>query len=349
MVQSNLHVFVSYSHRDRRWLDRIKVHLRPLTRDLQITAWDDTMLSPGARWKEEIKSAVDSADIAILIVSADFLASDFIQNDELPPLLESAEDAGTTILPIVAGPCLFTRLTKLSRFQALNDPSKPLVSLSEGEQEAVFQRLALELHDRATSDGFFRPKSISSTVVTRREDFLQRDTWTKLLKIGDWIFDEEKHLFIGSGMRAYLLSRDEYGDEPFKIETELEFSNFKLPTRPYVGMNAGVVLGWQKTTENFRYINILFTGVALLVEKIGFYGGIEVRDFKHITEPIDLKVEAGKRYKLDISITQVELHVTVNGKDVLSVARPHGIIGRVGLRPWRSKIDCHRFVVTASA
>jgi hypothetical protein len=84
-------IFVSYSHQDRRFLDRLHVHLKPLERDGLLELWDDTRLKPGSDWREKIKDAVDSARVALLLISAGFFASDFIHQDELPPLLDAAE------------------------------------------------------------------------------------------------------------------------------------------------------------------------------------------------------------------------------------------------------------------
>jgi hypothetical protein len=134
-------VFISYSHADREWLRRLQVHLRPLERDLSIRMWDDTRIEPGELWHDEIEKALRSALVAVLLVSADFLASEFIANEELPHLLEAARAEGTIILPLIVSPCRFTK-TNLSRFQAVNDPAEPLISVSKGEQEAVFVRVA---------------------------------------------------------------------------------------------------------------------------------------------------------------------------------------------------------------
>ena len=134
-------IFISYSHPDKRWLDRIRVHLKPLERDGLLDIWDDTSIKPGVDWRKEIDAAINSAKYAILLVSADFLASDFIAENELPPLLSKRQEGGTQILTIIVSPCLFSE-TELTNYQSLNDPQRPLSSMNRSEQEAVFVKLA---------------------------------------------------------------------------------------------------------------------------------------------------------------------------------------------------------------
>jgi hypothetical protein len=135
-------VFVSYSHADRKWLQRLRVHLKPLERYGTIDLWDDTRITPGKLWRDEVREALGRARAAVLLITADFLASDFITNDELPPLLAAAEERGTKILPIIIKPCRFEQTEELSRFQAVNPPSKPLVAMRSAGQEELFVRLS---------------------------------------------------------------------------------------------------------------------------------------------------------------------------------------------------------------
>jgi len=130
-------VFISYSHQDVQWLDRLRVHLKFLERDHDVEVWDDRQIAPGSTWRMEIKRALEAARVAILLISADFLASDFITTDELPPLLETAEKEGTVILPLIVSPSRFMK-TQLARFQAINNPALPLVKLTIGEREDIF-------------------------------------------------------------------------------------------------------------------------------------------------------------------------------------------------------------------
>jgi hypothetical protein len=146
------HVFISYSHHDKAWLDRLRVHLRPLVRDGLIDVFDDTKIKPGSHWREEIKGALEKARVAVLLISADFLASDFIAEDELPPLLKKAQAGGAAILPVIVNACRFSREKKLSEYQAVNDPNKPLASLTPAETEFVFATVAEAVEEALGKD-----------------------------------------------------------------------------------------------------------------------------------------------------------------------------------------------------
>jgi hypothetical protein len=134
-------VFIAYSHRDKRFLKELRTHLAPYIRLEAVQVWDDTMIRPGMKWRQEITNALQSAKIAILLVSPDFLASDFIARNEIPPLLKSAAQNGLKILPVILRPCAFLA-TELAQFQAINAPSNPLSSMKPGERDNVWVSVA---------------------------------------------------------------------------------------------------------------------------------------------------------------------------------------------------------------
>jgi len=142
MQQKRDQVFVSYSHADSDHLQRLKVHLRPFERQSLLDVWSDTKIKAGQQWRKEIEAALSRAAVAILLISADFLASDFVADNELPPLLEAAQSDGVKILPVILKPCAFTSVGSLSQFQAINDPIRPLISLDEAQREQVWVNLA---------------------------------------------------------------------------------------------------------------------------------------------------------------------------------------------------------------
>lgn len=139
-------VFISYSHADRRHLDQLLPHLERLRRDRKIEVWADTRLKAGDVWREEIARGLASARVAIVLVSAAFLASKFIAENELPPLLTAATNDGLLILPVIVGACDFQD-SELAHVQAVNAPSKPLDAMTRAQRNVVWLQVARRIKD----------------------------------------------------------------------------------------------------------------------------------------------------------------------------------------------------------
>lgn len=139
-------VFISYFHQNTEWLDKLKVHLDAILHITdQIDVWDDRRIGAGAKWKEEISTALDSAKIGILLISKEFLASEFIRNEELPRLLKSATDKGLKLLILLINQSSFKLIPQLSQYQTINPPDRLLSTLDENEQDVYFVKVVEEV------------------------------------------------------------------------------------------------------------------------------------------------------------------------------------------------------------
>lgn len=142
-------VFISYSREDFKWRDQLCKHLEPLRRDQKIDVWDDRKIRPGDVWEEEIKKAIDSAKMAVVLISKNYFASDFISSVELPLLLAAAKKERTPLIQVIIGTCDIGE--ELSGFQSVNPPSKPLEGMrNEVKRDGVFVKLCKEIKPRAT-------------------------------------------------------------------------------------------------------------------------------------------------------------------------------------------------------
>ncbi|MGI4734614.1 MAG: toll/interleukin-1 receptor domain-containing protein [Janthinobacterium lividum] len=146
MPNARTSVFISYSHADIAWLRLLNTHLKPLTRDQKVEIWSDQKIRKGARWREQIHKQLAMARVGIFLVSADFLASDFIHAEELPPLLKAAEREGATLLTVVVRPCAGAfKDSPLYPLQAMNGPDSPLSGMSKTQREQIMASVYDEL------------------------------------------------------------------------------------------------------------------------------------------------------------------------------------------------------------
>ena len=142
-------VFVSYSHDDAKWLDQLQVHLAPLERQGLVSRWDDTRISVGAQWRDDIAAALGRARAAVLLLSPNFMASRFIGEVELPALLAASKQEGLKVIPVLLRPCL---LGELANVQGANAPNKPLVDLSQGDRDRVWIKVVEAITEALNSD-----------------------------------------------------------------------------------------------------------------------------------------------------------------------------------------------------
>jgi tetratricopeptide (TPR) repeat protein len=137
-------VFVSYSHKDKKYLGELQTFLKPSVRAEELQKWDDSDIRPGEDWLAEIRKAMHTCQVAILLVSQDYLASDFISAEEFPKIIEAGVSGGLKVFWIALSPSTVER-TALAPLQAANDPARPLTVLSKPERTKAWLEIVKRL------------------------------------------------------------------------------------------------------------------------------------------------------------------------------------------------------------
>jgi hemoglobin-like flavoprotein len=136
-------LFVSYSHCDEKYLQELRKYLDV---DRRLDLWSDERIAAGEEWRTQIRDALASADAAILLVSQDFLSSEFIRNHELPSLLESVKSKRLRLFLIPVGACTW-RSAVIERFQWIHDPARPLKTLRPALREQALVEINQQIVD----------------------------------------------------------------------------------------------------------------------------------------------------------------------------------------------------------
>jgi len=134
-------VFISYAHKDKRYLDEMHPFLKALERTHQIQFWDDTKIQPGEHWKESIEQSLQAADFAVLLLSANFFASDFCQDTEVPAILKRAKESGAKILSVPVSTYPYHLVDWAAAYQAVWDLDKPLEAYQRPNRNKVYAKL----------------------------------------------------------------------------------------------------------------------------------------------------------------------------------------------------------------
>jgi formylglycine-generating enzyme required for sulfatase activity len=129
-------LFSSYSHKDEDLRQKLETHLAALQRGGLIAEWHDRKLKPGDAWKSEIDRNLSSADIVLLLVSSDFIASDYCWGEEMTKALARHERGEARVIPVILRHCDW-RSTPLSRLQAVPKDARPIKDWPDEDQAFV--------------------------------------------------------------------------------------------------------------------------------------------------------------------------------------------------------------------
>ena len=139
-------VFISYSHEDEAWKDRLVTHLGVLQEQGLLDIWEDRQIAGGDDWLPEIENAINRAHVAILMISANFLTSKFILGNEMPDLLKRREKDNLRIMPLIVKPCAWDTVDWLKGIQARPKDGKPLSGGNDFQIDSDLAAFAKEIY-----------------------------------------------------------------------------------------------------------------------------------------------------------------------------------------------------------
>ncbi len=188
-----IRLFLSYSHQDEDLRKELEKHLAALRRDGVIDIWQDRRIGPGDEFDREISNQLKSADIVLLLVSSDFLHSDYCYDIEMKRALERHAEGSARVIPVILRPCDWQK-TPLGKLNATPTDGKPVIehaSLDRGFLEvARAVRTATEqLQPTALETG----EHDVASVVSDRPDRSSN------LRIKNQFSDRDRHRFLNEG------------------------------------------------------------------------------------------------------------------------------------------------------
>jgi hypothetical protein len=175
-------VFISYSHRDKALRNELDKHLSNLKRQNIIASWYDGNISPGTEWKPQIMEHLKRAQIILLLVSADFMASDFCYSIEMNEAIARHDANQARVIPILLRPTAW-KGAPFAKLQALPSDGKAVtswanqdeafVNIAEGIQRVV-EELAATTPIGVAQVSIWNVPYTRNALFTGREDVLKR-------------------------------------------------------------------------------------------------------------------------------------------------------------------------------
>ncbi|MBV5329683.1 MAG: toll/interleukin-1 receptor domain-containing protein [Chlorobium sp.] len=143
-------IFYSYSHKDEYYRNKLETHLKILERTGVIDQWHDRNIEAGDDWKTALDENLERADIILLLVSSDFIASDYCWEKEMNRALERYQTGEATVIPVIIRDVNW-KSAPFAAFQALPKDAKAVKmwpdedsawkNVSEGIEQVVNNRM----------------------------------------------------------------------------------------------------------------------------------------------------------------------------------------------------------------
>ncbi|MGB3493051.1 MAG: toll/interleukin-1 receptor domain-containing protein [Elainellaceae cyanobacterium] len=152
-----LNLFISYTHKDEDLKDELAIHLASLKREGAINPWQDRDIEAGAEWDDEIRTALESAQIILLLITPRFIASRYCFDEETKRAMERHEAGTARVIPIIMKPSDWTT-SPFSKLQVLPKEGKPVTRWDDQDEALVnvvsgLRRVVKSLANKPSSSG----------------------------------------------------------------------------------------------------------------------------------------------------------------------------------------------------
>lgn len=279
-------LFYSYSHRDKAHRAKLETHLATLKAQGIIADWYDRMIVAGTEWDEAIHTELEACDVILLLVSPDFLASEYCRGAEVSYALRRHEEKSGWVIPVILRPCDW-QYEAFSKLQALPTDGKPITKWDNRDE--AFLNVAQGI--RRTVDQLKQRDIKGAELVLLRPDALQKtpmaalaDTrkcqWEMVIEATFAELDQEK-------VQAILMvMRQVSGDAELKLR-RIEAGSVRL-------VFEGSFLGYRQVEEMFSS-GQLARVQEHVIRKVEFLAPLWWSDASHTTYSPRL------RYRFDLS------------------------------------------------
>ena len=216
-----MHVIMPYSHADEDLRNELEKHLAALKRQGAITTWHDRRIAPGDELHGQISDQLDRADIILLLVSADFIASDYCYDVEMSRALERHHRDEASVIPVILRPCDWKQ-TPFGGLMAVPKDGKPVVEHSNLDHG--FLEVAQAVRRAADAANTRLPVAEPAETAATRAAAAQPGPRSSNLRIRTEFTDRDRHAFLGESFeyvaRYFENSLNELRARNERVETD---------------------------------------------------------------------------------------------------------------------------------
>lgn len=335
-------ISISYSHKNRDWLERFQTFLKPLfAHDDEIldasdpVVWDDTLIAVGSEWYEKIRLAIQQSRVVVMLVTPDYVASDFIRRHELPMIFRAQRDQGVIPFWVAVSASPYESL-KLDSIQALNQPTRPLDQFGGPELNVEMVRMSRIIREETLKEPPPKPRQPPLHKI------IELEMEQTILAIAD----EQRRLWISDGQLIRILPTEAPQEPQICI----------LPNQPWkchlegLWRNRLVFADWEgslyqcgpedpkentvlyKARHDDMPIHLLAAGPSGQLAAAAWNGLIRTWDGSGTLRPSNTWVRTDELPTHLLPMENLELAVADQGRNL-------ALYGAEGAEQWRSKMD----------